>query len=527
MFYRFINRFFTCSVGFIVVTYIVAASFTAVYAAGTTIGLTITLSDIDHDGTPDETDADMDDDGVLNIYDDDVDGDGLLNTVDPNDDEDLLLDGTDTAQPNDANGFGTLNDVDGDGIPNNVDADIDGDGIANIWDIDSDGDGIPNSTDTDDDNDGLFDAFDPSPRGALPWDVNADGVLDAIDADMDGDGILNIYDNDVDGDGIFNALDTDDDSDGIVDSLDTTQPNDANGFGTLADVDGDGTLNALDYDMDGDGILNSIDNDVDGDGVINALDIDDDNDGILDGSDSTPRGIIAPIPPSNSNPTPTPLPSTTSSNASFGGGWTNVIATASDLYTSITSTGTKNDSSTTPKTIIDPEIIQAYIWAKKYGITTMQTAVEARLYDPLTRAELAKMMSVFSIHIAWKKLTQDPLCNVMLYSDNALMDSEQKKYIWQACHLWLMWWKNGIREILPLFNPQWLVTRAEFGTVLSRFLYGTQHNGASWTSRFEQHLTALKKDGFMQRIEKPLTKDIRGYVMIVMQRIASARYSKN
>ena len=43
----------------------------------------------------------------------------------------------------------------------------------------------------------------------------------------------------------------------------------------------------------------------------------------------------------------------------------------------------------------DPELVAAYEWAYKNGITTMPTIEQARLKDWITRAELAKMMVVF------------------------------------------------------------------------------------------------------------------------------------
>ena len=43
------------------------------------------------------------------------------------------------------------------------------------------------------------------------------------------------------------------------------------------------------------------------------------------------------------------------------------------------------------------EFVDAYHYAFAHGITTMKTIDEARLYDPLTRGELAKMLSVYAM----------------------------------------------------------------------------------------------------------------------------------
>jgi hypothetical protein len=51
------------------------------------------------------------------------------------------------------------------------------------------------------------------------------------------------------------------------------------------------------------------------------------------------------------------------------------------------------------------EQIDAYKWALENGITTMKTVGAARLDEPLTRAELAKMMVVY----IQKVLEKDPI----------------------------------------------------------------------------------------------------------------------
>jgi hypothetical protein len=64
--------------------------------------------------------------------------------------------------------------------------------------------------------------------------------------------------------------------------------------------------------------------------------------------------------------------------------------------------------------------------------------------------------------------------------------------------------------------PNGLVTRAQFGTVLSRALYGDANNGGDpW---YVAHLAALKDAGIMSNISTPNALEIRGYVMLMMQR---------
>ncbi|NOZ44506.1 MAG: hypothetical protein GXP45_05215 [bacterium] len=56
-----------------------------------------------------------------------------------------------------------------------------------------------------------------------------------------------------------------------------------------------------------------------------------------------------------------------------------------------------------------------------------------------------------------------------------------------------------------------------FGTVLSRLLFGSVHNGNS-DSWYQDHLEALKHADIMKFINFPLTPELRGYAMIMLKR---------
>jgi hypothetical protein len=100
------------------------------------------------------------------------------------------------------------------------------------------------------------------------------------------------------------------------------------------------------------------------------------------------------------------------------------------------------------------------------------------------------------------------------------MDSEEKQYVEQACSLQIMWRKNDKKSLIEYFNPHKPVTRAEFGTVLSRLLYGDTHNwdlSPEWW--YKNHLLALQKNNIMKKIDTPLGNEIRWYVFIMLHRL--------
>jgi hypothetical protein len=67
------------------------------------------------------------------------------------------------------------------------------------------------------------------------------------------------------------------------------------------------------------------------------------------------------------------------------------------------------------------------------------------------------------------------------------------------------------------FYPNGKVTRAEFGTVLSRALYGTLYNGGE--PYYLNHLRALKEHSIITNTD-PALQELRGYVMLMLMRAA-------
>jgi hypothetical protein len=79
------------------------------------------------------------------------------------------------------------------------------------------------------------------------------------------------------------------------------------------------------------------------------------------------------------------------------------------------------------------------------------------------------------------------------------------------------------------FRPNDLVTRAEFGTTLSRALNHDSDELASMnaaTPYYKEHLNYLNKEGIMKVISDPNMLEVRGYVMLMMMR-ADDSYTPN
>lgn len=154
------------------------------------------------------------------------------------------------------------------------------------------------------------------------------------------------------------------------------------------------------------------------------------------------------------------------------------------------------------------ELDGAYNYAYGIGITTMDSIDAANMYGSLTRAAMAKMMSVFAEDVLGRTADTTKDCNFADLTDSL---GDLKGYSVKACQLGLM----GVG--VDSFNPYGVVNRAQFGTVMSRALYGDMYNVTSG-DYFTKHLEALKDAGVMNNISNPYAPEVRGYVMLMMQR---------
>ena len=153
-----------------------------------------------------------------------------------------------------------------------------------------------------------------------------------------------------------------------------------------------------------------------------------------------------------------------------------------------------------------PELEQAYNWAYSNEITTQKTIEKANMKWDITREELAKMISNYSINVLWKTLDTTKTC---LFLDSNI-NPNLVPYVTKSCQLWLMW------QWVTSFRPKDPVTRAEFWTVLSRTLRWNKNEW--WNTYYENHLKALKAEWIMKRINTPTDKEIRWYVMLMLMR---------
>ena len=158
------------------------------------------------------------------------------------------------------------------------------------------------------------------------------------------------------------------------------------------------------------------------------------------------------------------------------------------------------------------ELQEAYNWAYSKGVTTMSPIDNANMYGAITRSEMAKMLSVYATEVLGMTPDTSAACT---FSDIASVNGDLHDYIIESCQLGIM--GQGITA----FRPYDTISRAEFGTALSRVLWGNQYEGG--TPYYAKHLDALKAAGIMTQIANAeSTKEIRGYVMLMLMRSDSS-----
>lgn len=148
---------------------------------------------------------------------------------------------------------------------------------------------------------------------------------------------------------------------------------------------------------------------------------------------------------------------------------------------------------------------EAYLYAYLNWITTKKSMEDAEMYWPLTRAAMAKMLSYYAMNVLGKEPDKSKVPNFDDVSTD--LDLAYNNWIVRAYQLWIMW--INVKN----FRPYDLVTRAEFGTALSRLLFGIK-DGDPY---YEPHLNKLEQLWIISNTN-PTLLELRWYVMLMLMR---------
>jgi hypothetical protein len=139
------------------------------------------------------------------------------------------------------------------------------------------------------------------------------------------------------------------------------------------------------------------------------------------------------------------------------------------------------------------------------GITTTETIETADILGSVSRKHMAKMISQYASNVMKMKPDMTKKCT---FTDMKSETKEMQDFAIKACQMGIMGVKSDGTPNTK-FNPNGIVTRAQFGTMFSRVLYGNKYNSNDTKYRYKAHLNALKAHNIMTDISKPTMTEKR------------------
>ncbi len=162
------------------------------------------------------------------------------------------------------------------------------------------------------------------------------------------------------------------------------------------------------------------------------------------------------------------------------------------------------------------EEMDAYKYAYKYWITTLAPKEAAMPDAYVIRWHMAKMVVNYALNVLHRKLpAKMPKQCKWKDGRNAWESQEIKEYAEKACALWLMWID------MEYFQPNKLVTRAQFWTIFGRLLWWKIVSKPYYAG----HLARLRKRWIMTQIDRPEERiEVRKWAWLMFMR--SEKYFK-
>ena len=154
----------------------------------------------------------------------------------------------------------------------------------------------------------------------------------------------------------------------------------------------------------------------------------------------------------------------------------------------------------------------AYSFSYGNWITTVKNIKDAKMNWPLTRIQMAKMLSYYSINVLGKIPNTSKTIKFNDVSDR--LNAQYNNAVVLSYQLWIMWQNMKNNE----FRPNDEVSRAEFVTALSRMLYWMEDG--KWNMKYyEPHMARLYNEWIISKAD-PKMKEKRWYVMTMLMRSA-------
>ena len=165
---------------------------------------------------------------------------------------------------------------------------------------------------------------------------------------------------------------------------------------------------------------------------------------------------------------------------------------------------------------------EAYLYACRNWIIDANNIMDARFEEFLTRAEMAKIVSMFALLTDAKKPNTNKDCSNFAASITKYNQKMQNLMV-MSCQLEYMWIHTENYEPIPDFMPDKYVSRAEFGTILSRTLWADKYEWVSGKQWYQRHLANLKSENILENIDPNITER-RWWVILMIYRSAKNKW---
>ena len=161
------------------------------------------------------------------------------------------------------------------------------------------------------------------------------------------------------------------------------------------------------------------------------------------------------------------------------------------------------------------ELVDAFQEGYALWLTNKCPIENAKLKEPLKRKDLSKLLVWFSINVLGvMPNTNKADCDQ--YADMKNSSDEMKFYAKIGCQLEVMWMQPDGITPMKNFYPDQIVTRAQFGTTLSRLIFGRRFN-AEKPYRYSWHLDVLKQFNIIKVIV-PTLEENKWFVLLMLSR---------
>jgi len=167
------------------------------------------------------------------------------------------------------------------------------------------------------------------------------------------------------------------------------------------------------------------------------------------------------------------------------------------------------------------EINDAFQRAYGMWLTNRCPIDVANLNNGIRRDEAAKIISLFAKQVLdIQPDTKKSACTK--FKDIKHLSLDLQNYVILSCQLGIMGYESDGIRIKKTFDPSYILNRAQFGTMLSRLLYGNTYNVKVWDKEwfqwYEKHHLALHKNNIIKNINKPFDKERRWRVILMLYR---------